>query len=59
MEKDLGKPINSLLIDGGAAQNDFLCSFQASISNMKVRRPANIETTAMGAAYLAGLAIGF
>jgi glycerol kinase len=46
-------------VDGGAARNDFLCQFQADILGVPVERPATTETTALGAAYLAGLATGF
>ena len=46
-------------MDGGASANDFLMQFQADIVNTQVRRPACIETTALGAAYLAGLAVGY
>ncbi len=48
-----------LRVDGGAARNDFLCQFQADILGIPVERPATTETTALGAAYLAGLATGF
>ena len=46
-------------MDGGASANDFLMQFQADILGSGVRRPGCIETTAMGAAYLAGLAVGY
>ncbi|MBQ5349394.1 MAG: glycerol kinase, partial [Phascolarctobacterium sp.] len=46
-------------VDGGACANDFLMQFQADIINTVVARPKTIETTAMGAAYLAGLAVGY
>lgn len=59
MEKDAGLEMQQLRVDGGAAANDFLMQFQADILHSKVERPANIETTALGAAYLAGLAVGF
>ncbi len=59
MEKDSGLPIKELKVDGGASANDFLMQFQADILDAKVIRPKCIETTAMGAAYLAGLAVGF
>ncbi|CAC13394.1 GLYCEROL KINASE (ATP:GLYCEROL 3-PHOSPHOTRANSFERASE) (GLYCEROKINASE) (GK) [Mycoplasmopsis pulmonis] len=59
MEKDLGQKITLLKVDGGASKSDYLMNFQASISNLDVHRPANVETTALGAAYLAGLAVGF
>lgn len=51
--------VTSLHVDGGAAANDFLMQFQADLLGVEVRRPANLETTAQGAAYLAGLATGF
>jgi len=46
-------------VDGGAARNNFLCQFQADILGIAVERPATSESTALGAAYLAGLATGF
>lgn len=59
MAKDLGKNIKKIKVDGGASRSNYLMQFQSSISNLKVVRPKNIETTAMGAAYMAGLAVGF
>lgn len=59
MELDTGKKIQSLKVDGGASNNNFLMQFQADILNTDVLRPACVETTAMGAAYLAGLAVGY
>lgn len=59
MKEDSGIPITSLRVDGGACDNDFLMQFQADILNTSVVRPYCIETTAMGAAYLAGLAVGY
>lgn len=59
MEKDSGLKIKDLKIDGGAVANNFLCKFQADILGIKVIRPKVIETTSLGAAYLAGLAVGF
>ena len=59
MEKEAGMPLISLRTDGGAAANDFLMQFQANLLNREVRRAAVQETTALGAAYLAGLATGF
>ena len=59
MEKDSGVRLGSLRVDGGASANDFLMQFQADILNEEVWRPSCIETTALGAAYLAGLATGF
>ena len=59
MEKDAGISLKSLKVDGGAAANNFLMQFQADILGVPVERPQVLETTAMGAAYLAGLAVGF
>jgi glycerol kinase len=59
MEIDSGTKLSELRVDGGAAQNDFLLQFQADILGRTVVRPACVETTALGAAYLAGLAVGF
>ncbi len=59
MEEDAGIRLAALKVDGGASANDFLMQFQADISNAPVRRPVCVETTAMGAAYLAGLAVGY
>ena len=59
MEKDAGMKLTKLQVDGGAAANDFLMQFQADILDCQVLRPECIETTALGAAYLAGLAVGF
>ncbi len=59
MEEDVNVTIDTLKVDGGASANDFLMQFQANILNAKVHRPECIETTALGAAYLAGLAVGF
>lgn len=59
MQEDSGMPITSLRVDGGACDNDFLMQFQADILITSVVRPYCIETTAMGAAYLAGLAVGY
>ncbi len=56
--KDTGEEIKELRIDGGAAANDFLCSFQADVLGLHVKRPRILETTAMGAAFLAGLSVG-
>ena len=58
MVRDSGLQLQSLRVDGGAARNDFLLQFQADILGRPVQRPVNVETTAMGAAYLAGLAAG-
>ena len=54
-----GIDIRALQVDGGAAANDFLMQFQSDISDAKIIRPGCIETTALGAAYLAGLAAGY
>ncbi|MES1260217.1 MAG: FGGY-family carbohydrate kinase, partial [Acidobacteriota bacterium] len=56
MEADSGEPITELRVDGGAAVNNFLMQFQADILGKPVVRPADVETTALGAAYLAGIA---
>jgi glycerol kinase len=58
-EKDTGLRAEALQVDGGAAANDFLLQFQADLLGIPVRRPQVLETTALGAAYLAGLAVGF
>jgi glycerol kinase len=59
MQQDLGQPLTELRVDGGAAVNDFLMQFQADLLGVPVVRPRTTETTALGAAYLAGLAVGF
>ncbi|MBQ7077586.1 MAG: glycerol kinase GlpK [Lachnospiraceae bacterium] len=59
MCKDTGRKLRSLKVDGGASQNNYLVKTQADISNAPVMRPECVETTAMGAAYLAGLAVGY
>ena len=59
MEEDLGQPLASLKVDGGASANNFLLQFQSDITKTEVERPECVETTALGAAYLAGLATGF
>lgn len=59
MEEDSGIKLSSLMVDGGACANNFLMQFQADLINTKVQRPCCIETTALGAAYLAGLAVGY
>ena len=59
MRADAGVELRSLKVDGGASANDFLMQFQADMINVPVRRPQCVETTAMGAAYLAGLAVGY
>lgn len=59
MEEDSGMSLKELKVDGGACANNFLMKFQADIVNAVVHRPKCIETTALGAAYLAGLATGY
>ncbi len=59
MVADSGTPITTLNVDGGACVSNIMMQFQADILNTKVCRPKNVETTALGAAYLAGLAVGF
>lgn len=59
MEQDAGSPVGMLRVDGGASVNNYLVQTQADIGNVTVVRPACVETTALGAAYLAGLATGF
>ena len=59
MQEDSGIELASLQVDGGACANNFRMQFQADIMNAKVARPTTIETTAMGAAYFAGLAVGY
>lgn len=59
MQADSGIALTSLKVDGGASANDFLMQTQADIANAPVKRPACIETTALGAAYLAGLSVGY
>jgi len=59
MKKDAGIALNALRVDGGASANDFLMQFQSDVIGVPVERPECVETTALGAAYLAGLAVGF
>lgn len=59
MQTDTGLTVGSLVIDGGAAANNYLQQFQADLINVPVRRPKQLETTALGAAYLAGLGVGY
>jgi len=59
MRADAGLPLAMLKVDGGASVNNGLMQFQADILNATVRRPFVAETTALGAAYLAGLAVGY
>jgi glycerol kinase len=58
MQRDAATPLTELRVDGGAARNDLLMQFQADIAGVPVVRPEVTETTALGAAYLAGLAVG-
>ena len=58
MQKDAGLKIKRLRVDGGASQNDWLMKFQAGLSDLRVERPAMVETTALGAAMLAGVGSG-
>ena len=58
MADDLGSPVKRMRVDGGAAANDLLMEFQANLSNLTVERPAELESTARGAAMLAGLGVG-
>lgn len=59
MAEDMGHPLQTFKVDGGTSANNFLLEFQANIMNMPVYRPQCIETTSLGAAYLAGLATGY
>src|SRR5262249_56602710 len=59
MRADAGRPVQELRVDGGACRSDLLMQFQADLLGVPVVRPAVTETTALGAAYLAGLAVGF
>lgn len=59
MEEDSNIDLKNLMVDGGACANNFLMQFQSDILNVQVERPKVIETTGLGAAYLAGLAVGF
>ncbi len=59
MEEDAGRRLTELRVDGGASANNFLLQFQSDIIGAKVLRPECVETTALGAAYLAGLAVGY
>lgn len=59
MQEDAGLPLAYLRVDGGASANNFLMQFQADMLNTQVHRPKTLETTALGAAYLAGLAVGY
>jgi glycerol kinase len=59
MQQDSGVPLKSLRVDGGMAMNELLMQFQADVLGVEVVRPKITETTALGAAYAAGLAVGF
>jgi glycerol kinase len=59
MQREAGVKLSSLKVDGGAAANNSLLQFQADLLDVTVRRPVVAETTALGAAYLAGLAVGY
>lgn len=59
MSQDVGKPIKKIAVDGGITNSSYLMQFQADISNIEVELPTDSETTALGAAYLAGLGCGF
>ena len=59
IQNDLSMPLTELKVDGGATNNSFLMQFQADILGLDINKPVNIETTATGAGYLAGLATGF
>ncbi|MBI4618305.1 MAG: hypothetical protein HY720_32205 [Planctomycetes bacterium] len=59
MASDSGEPLREIRVDGGGCQNDFLMQFQADLLGVRVDRPERIETTALGAGYLAGLGAGF
>ena len=59
MEQDSGFPIKTLRVDGGMVRNELLMQFQSDMLNVPVVRPATVETTALGAAYAAGLAVGY
>lgn len=59
MEKDAGEKTKELRVDGGATANNFLMQFQSDLLDCEIKRPQIIETTAIGAAFLAGLAVGF
>ena len=59
IKKDTGRNFKSLRVDGGASANDFLMQFQADVLGIAVERPKILETTALGAAGLAGIATGF
>ena len=58
MEQDSGRQLKTLKVDGGASANDLLMQFQSDVLNVEISRPEILETTALGAAFLAGLATG-
>ena len=58
MAKDAGAPLRRLRVDGGASRNDLMMQFQSDLLDVSIDRPDCVETTALGAAYLAGLALG-
>jgi glycerol kinase len=58
MQRDGARAMNALRVDGGMAANDWFCQFLADVLEARVERPAELETTALGAAFLAGLATG-
>jgi glycerol kinase len=58
MQKDLGKPLSNLNVDGGASANNLLMQFQADVLNVSLRRPKYLETTSLGAVFAAGLGAG-
>ena len=59
MRRDSGVEINTIAVDGGASQNNFLMQFQADMLDAEVVRPSVSEATSLGAAYMAGLAVGY
>jgi glycerol kinase len=59
MVRDSGLKLSELRVDGGAAANNLLCQFQADLLDIPIRRPKILESTALGVAYLAGLAVGY
>jgi len=59
VEADVGRKIENLRVDGGASANDFLMQFQADVLNTDIVRPSLLETTSLGASYLAGIATGY
>jgi glycerol kinase len=59
MVKDSGLKLKELRVDGGASNNDLLMQFQADLLNVRIDRPRMVETTAIGAAFLAGLGVGY